>query len=107
MGTIGCMLIKTKLQSLTTALVSIPCLYPSLQQHTLAKKHQEPPSLTVEEPVQPSRSSEGTEKDSEVARWIEERDILLQTGVYTSADPTIQRLDQRIREALAQQTRKT
>lgn len=42
--------------------------------------------------------------DVNVARWIEERDILLQTGVYTSSDPTIQRLDQRIREKLAERT---
>lgn len=41
--------------------------------------------------------------DSNVARWIEERDILLQTGVYSSSDPTIQKLDLKIRQALAQQ----
>ena len=42
----------------------------------------------------------GISVDPAVARWIEERDILLQTGVYSSNDPTIARLDQKIREAL-------
>ena len=36
----------------------------------------------------------------DVARWIEERDILLQTGVYSHSDPTIQNLDQKIKAAL-------
>ena len=35
-----------------------------------------------------------------VARWVEERDILLQTGVYTHSDLTIQKLDQKIKAAL-------
>ena len=39
--------------------------------------------------------------ESEVARWVEERDILLQTGVYSNTDPTIQKLDRKIRDALA------
>lgn len=39
--------------------------------------------------------------DSNIARLIEERDILLQTGVYDNSDPTIQKLDDRIRAALA------
>ncbi|XP_003387094.1 PREDICTED: centrosomal protein of 120 kDa-like [Amphimedon queenslandica] len=38
--------------------------------------------------------------DANIARWIEERNILLQTGVYTHADPTIQKLDKKIQEAL-------
>ena len=33
----------------------------------------------------------------EVARWIEERDILLETGVYTNNDFTIQQLDKKIK----------
>lgn len=36
----------------------------------------------------------------DIARWIEERDILLQTGVYTHNDLTIQKLDQKIKAAL-------
>lgn len=36
----------------------------------------------------------------DIARWIEERDILLQTGVYTHNDLTIQTLDQKIKAAL-------
>lgn len=40
--------------------------------------------------------------NADVARWIEERDILLQTGVYSGTDPTIQRLDTKIRVAMAQ-----
>ena len=36
----------------------------------------------------------------DVARWIEERDILLQTGVYTHNDVTIEKLDKKIKEAL-------
>lgn len=37
----------------------------------------------------------------DVARLIEERDILLQTGVYTHQDFTIQNLDERIKAALS------
>jgi hypothetical protein len=36
----------------------------------------------------------------DVARWIEERDILLETGVYTHNDFTIQQLDQKIKACL-------
>jgi hypothetical protein len=36
----------------------------------------------------------------DVARWIEERDILLQTGVYTHNDVTIQKLDQKNKGSL-------
>ena len=46
--------------------------------------------------------TESNPVDTNVARWIEERDILLQTGVYTSSDPTIQKLDLEIRQALAE-----
>eukprot|EP00731_Ephydatia_muelleri_P012343 Em0006g1237a len=46
-------------------------------------------------------ANEPSLQDSDVARWMEERDILLQTGVYTTMDPTIQRLDLKIRAALA------
>lgn len=62
------------------------------------------PSESAEKPVKPASPGGDTAMESEVARWIEERDILLQTGVYTSADPTIQRLDLKIREAMAQQS---
>jgi len=37
---------------------------------------------------------------SDVARWIEEREILLQTGVYSDTDVTIQALDSKIRGAM-------
>ena len=33
----------------------------------------------------------------DVARLIEERDVLLQTGVYNNSDVTIQKLDQKIK----------
>lgn len=39
--------------------------------------------------------------DADITRWIEERDILLQTGLYSSDDPTISRLDHQIRTAMA------
>ena len=62
-----------------------------LQSHTLAKDpHSHSHKPDAHAPV-----------DSDIARWIEERDILLQTGVYSSFDPTIQKLDQKIRDALA------
>ena len=72
-----------------------------LQEQTLSSLKPAPPSsphpLPLHTPVD-------KDVDVNVARWIEERDILLQTGVYTSSDPTIQRLDQRIREKLAERT---
>lgn len=51
-------------------------------------------------PSPPPRTAEEKGMDANVARWIEERDCLLQTGVYSSSDPTIQRLDHKIRENL-------
>ena len=42
-----------------------------------------------------------SEVDDRVARLIEERDTLLQTGVYTHDDRIIKELDRQIRESLA------
>ena len=42
-----------------------------------------------------------TTTGDDIARWIEERDILLQTGLYSSDDATITRLDHQIRTAMA------
>jgi len=42
-----------------------------------------------------------TTTGDDIARWIEERDILLQTGLYSSDDATITRLDHQIRIAMA------
>lgn len=55
----------------------------------------------------PKTGHESSLVDTNVARWIEERDILLQTGVYTSSDPTIQKLDLKIRQALAEHAKVT
>lgn len=44
------------------------------------------------------------ELDSKIAKLIEERDTLLQTGVYTTEDRIISELDRQIREAIAQKT---
>ena len=91
-----------------------------LQEHTLAQqaplpkepRHPWPPPPTTTTLDEHHHSSPGAAHDSHmthpgvdsnVARWIEERDILLQTGVYSSNDPTIQKLDLKIRQALAQQ----
>ncbi|KAI6646513.1 centrosomal protein [Oopsacas minuta] len=40
------------------------------------------------------------ELESKIARWVEQRNILLQTGVYSRDDPTILRLDENINAAL-------
>ena len=45
-------------------------------------------------------SDSGCSVNPDVARWIEERDILLQTGVYTHNDVTIEKLDKKIKAAL-------
>ena len=47
----------------------------------------------------PSKAQSVT--DADITRWIEERDILLQTGLYSSDDATISRLDHQIRAAMA------
>ena len=44
------------------------------------------------------------ELDSKIAKLIEERDTLLQTGVYTTDDRIIAELDRQIREAIASKT---
>ena len=59
--------------------------------HTKSPGHNAPHS-----PV----SKENQALSADMTRWIEERDILLQTGVYTSTDPTIQKLDHKIRSAM-------
>lgn len=41
-----------------------------------------------------------SELESKIARWVEQRNILLQTGVYSREDPTIVRLDENINAAL-------
>ena len=61
----------------------------------------EPASTSPPHPL-PPHIPEEKEVDVNVARWIEERDILLQTGVRPYY--TIQRLDQRITEKLAERT---
>ncbi|CAI8031837.1 Centrosomal protein of 120 kDa [Geodia barretti] len=49
----------------------------------------------------PSKVTEAEDTaNPDVARWIEERDILLETGVYTQNDFTIQQLDQKIKACL-------
>lgn len=68
--------------------------------HRLQQLMRHAPSGT---PVSNPNESQ-TLQDSDVARWMEERDILLQTGVYTTSDPTIQKLDLKIRAALAKKT---
>lgn len=85
-------------QPLLWTLPPQPC---RLQEQTVSSLKSAPPS-----PPHPLPPHTPVDKDVDVnvARWIEERDILLQTGVYTSSDPTIQRLDQRIREKLAERT---
>ena len=66
-----------------------------LQHHTLNSLSTHNASV----PAQSAKEHEST-LHSDVAHWIEERDILLQTGVYTSSDLTIQKLDQKIKAAL-------
>jgi len=39
-----------------------------------------------------------------VAKLLEERDTLLQTGVYTNDDPVIEELDKQIRQLIAKNT---
>lgn len=53
------------------------------------------------------RTREEAELDNRVARMIEERDTLMQTGVYSSTDRIITELDRQIRETLALKGRRT
>ncbi len=76
-----------------------------LQAHALSRSQPIVPSHLPPHPppnLHPSSPSNhhGNDPDSDIAGWIEERNILLQTGVYTHSDPTIQKLDKKIREAL-------
>ena len=70
--------------------VVIVLLTSRLQQQINKRKDQSSPRLPVTKTT-----------DADITRWIEERDILLQTGLYSSDDPTISRLDQQIRNAMA------
>jgi len=86
------------------------CLSHRLQEQTLSKPSppththspltptHSPPLPTQSHPVPPTQRKENV--DPNVARWIEERDILLQTGVYSNNDSTIQKLDSKIRHAM-------
>lgn len=51
--------------------------------------------------AQPSSTDAANTLTADVARWIEEREILLQTGVYSDTDVTIQTLDAKIRGAMS------
>ena len=53
------------------------------------------------------RALEEAELDNRVARMIEERDTLMQTGVYSTNDRIITELDRQIRETLAMKGRRT
>jgi centrosomal protein CEP120 len=53
------------------------------------------------------RALEETELDNKVARMIEERDTLMQTGVYSTNDRIITELDRQIRETLAMKGKRT
>ena len=70
--------------------VVIVLLTSRLQQQINKRKDQSSPRLPVTKTT-----------DADITRWVEERDILLQTGLYSSDDPTISRLDQQIRNAMA------
>lgn len=53
------------------------------------------------------RALEEAELDNRVARMIEERDTLMQTGVYSTSDRIITELDRQIRETLDLKARRT
>ena len=74
--------------------------FSSFPLHTSPSTQSHPPPLTSQDPTNDHKS----QLNPDVARWIEERDILLQTGVYSNTDTTIQKLDAKIRQALQQQT---
>ena len=102
------------------------CVYPlpntlfypqhRLQEQTLNPQKTPPPGSPLHRPPPPSSLGHPSPNhpqttppaagsgglNADVARWIEERDILLQTGVYSGTDPTIQRLDSKIRVAMTQ-----
>ena len=67
------------------------------QQHAAALSKD---SLTTRSPRSYQTPISG--RDEHITRLIEERDILLRTGVYTSQDRIIADLDQQIKEAIAQ-----
>lgn len=75
--------------TITITTVAISDLF-RLQQQLTKKKDQLSPGQPVTKAT-----------DADITRWIEERDILLQTGLYSSDDATISRLDQQIRTAMA------
>jgi len=72
-----------------------PCCHSN---STLSHRLQQKVAKATKSPGQPPVITKTTD---DVARWIEERDILLQTGLYSSDDPTITRLDHQIRTAMA------
>ena len=62
----------------------------------------------AERTMMASREREETQRkeelDTRIAKLIEERDTLLQTGVYTTEDRIISELDRQIRETIASKT---
>lgn len=63
--------------------------------------HQEVAMIAAREREEMQRKEE---LDSKIAKLIEERDTLLQTGVYTTEDRIIAELDRQIREVIASKT---
>ncbi|CAB3982541.1 Centrosomal of 120 kDa, partial [Paramuricea clavata] len=71
------------------------------QQQEHLHSQQEAAMLAAREREETQRKEE---LDSKIAKLIEERDTLLQTGVYTTEDRIISELDRQIREAIASKT---
>lgn len=59
------------------------------------------PGNTVNDCTNTYRRESNDELDNRIAKLIEERDTLLQTGVYTTDDRIIVELDRQIRDAIA------
>ena len=72
----------------------------AVQQERL-QSHEEVAILAARERQNTQRKEE---LDNKIAKLIEERDTLLQTGVYTTEDRIIAELDRQIREAIASKT---
>jgi centrosomal protein CEP120 len=71
------------------------------QQQEHLHSQQEAAMLAAREREETQRKEE---LDSKIAKLIEERDTLLQTGVYTTEDRIISELDRQIREVIASKT---
>lgn len=99
---------KQELEKIKTELNRLKDQERTKQQEAIVQQQRLSSQQDTERAVLAAREREEMQRkeelDGRIAKLIEERDTLLQTGVYTTDDRIISELDRQIREAIASKT---